>query len=112
MPLFQAILHPSSSKVTEGLCIKDTTTIDYTFGTYSPLTEMFEDYYYIAYDDTNEVGDYVVVPVGKDNHHSIAEVVKIEYFAEESVPLPLEKTKHIIRICTDDDFDSMIENEQ
>lgn len=62
-------------------------------------------YYYIADDDTIEVGDYVVVPVGKDNHHSIAEVVKIEYFAEEAVPLPLEKTKHIIRKCTDDDYD-------
>lgn len=62
-------------------------------------------YYYIADDDTIEVGDYVVVPVGKDNHHSIAEVVKMEYFAEEAVPLPLEKTKHIIRKCTDDDFD-------
>lgn len=28
MPLFQAFLRPSSSKVTDGLCIKDTTTID------------------------------------------------------------------------------------
>lgn len=62
-------------------------------------------YYYIADDDAIEVGDYVVVPVGKDNHHSIAEVVKIEYFAEDDVPFPLEKTKHIIRKCTDDDFD-------
>jgi len=65
----------------------------------------FKSYYYIADDDRIEVGDYVVVPVGKDNHHSVAEVVKIEYFAEGDVPLPLEKTKHIIRKCTDDDFD-------
>ena len=28
MPLFQAFLCPSSVKVTDGLCIKDTTTID------------------------------------------------------------------------------------
>lgn len=28
MPLFQAFLRPSSAKVTDGLCIKDTTTID------------------------------------------------------------------------------------
>ena len=67
--------------------------------------EGFKSYYYIADDDRIEVGDYVVVPVGKDNHHSVAEVVKIEYFAEGDVPLPLEKTKHIIRKCTDDDFD-------
>lgn len=48
---------------------------------------------------------YVVVPVGKDNHQSVAEVVKVEFFAEEDVPLPIEKTKHIIRKCTDDDFE-------
>ena len=28
MPLFQAFLRPSSEKDTDGLCIKDTTTID------------------------------------------------------------------------------------
>ena len=33
------------------------------------------------------------------------EVVKKEYSAEENVPLPMEKTKHIIRKCTEDDFD-------
>lgn len=64
----------------------------------------YKSYYYIADDDSIEVGDYVVVPVGKDNHHSIAEVVKVEFFAEEDVPLPIERTKHIIRKCTDDDF--------
>lgn len=67
--------------------------------------EGYKSYYYIADEDNISVGDYVVVPVGKDNHHSVAEVVKVEYFAEENVPLPLEKTKHIIRKCTDDDFD-------
>lgn len=33
MPLFQPFLYPSSAKVTEGLCIKDGTTIDPTCGT-------------------------------------------------------------------------------
>jgi hypothetical protein len=28
MPIFQAFLRPSSVKVTDGLCIKDSTTID------------------------------------------------------------------------------------
>lgn len=37
--------------------------------------------------------------------HSAAEVVKVEYFAEDDVPLPLDRTKHIIRKCTDEDFD-------
>lgn len=33
MPLFQAFLRPSSVKVTDGLCIKDSTTIDDICGT-------------------------------------------------------------------------------
>lgn len=66
--------------------------------------EGYKSYYYIADEDNISVGDYVIVPVGKDNHHSAAEVVKVEYFVEEDVPLPLERTKHIIRKCTDEDF--------
>lgn len=65
----------------------------------------YKSYYYIADDDSIEVGDYVVVSAGKDNHQSVAEVVKIEYFAEGNAPLPLDKTKHIIRKCADDDSD-------
>ena len=52
-----------------------------------------------------DAGDFVLVPAGKDNHEAVVEVVKKEYFAEENVPLPMEKTKHIIRKCTDVDFD-------
>ena len=69
----------------------------------------FEDgcksYYYISDDDSIQVGDFVIVPAGKDNHEAVVEVVKKEYFAEENVPLPMEKTKHIIRKCTEDNFD-------
>ena len=65
----------------------------------------YKSYYYISDDDTIEVGDFVIVPAGKDNHEAVVEVVKKEYFAEENVPLPMEKTKHIIRKCTEDDFD-------
>lgn len=68
--------------------------------------EGYKTYYYISDDDTIEVGDYVVVPAGKDNHHAIVEVVEIEYFPEADVPLPLEKTKHIIRKCTKEDFEA------
>lgn len=57
-------------------------------------------YYYIADDITIEIGDYVVVPAGKDNHESIAKVTKIEYFSSKDAPRPFEKTKHIIRKCT------------
>jgi hypothetical protein len=52
---------------------------------------VYKNYYYIADDDSIEVGDYVVVSVGKDNHHFAAEVVKIDYFPENEVPLLLER---------------------
>lgn len=64
-----------------------------------------KNYYYLTDDDSIEIGDLVLVPAGKDNHAAIVEVVKIEYFSEENAPLPIEKTKQIIRKCTDDDFD-------
>ncbi|MBK1809506.1 hypothetical protein JHL18_02455 [Clostridium sp. YIM B02505] len=65
----------------------------------------YKSYYYLTDDDSIEVGDFVLVPAGKDNHEAVVEVVNIEYFSEENVPLPVEKTKRIIRKCTDEDFD-------
>ena len=66
----------------------------------------YKTYYYISDDDTIVVGDYVIVPAGKDNHHAMVEVVEIEYFSEAEAPLPPEKTKHIIRKCTKEDFET------
>lgn len=67
---------------------------------------MFEEghksYYYLTDDDSIEVGDFVLVPAGKDNHEAVVEIVDIEYFSAENVPLPVEKTKRIIRKCTDE----------
>ena len=57
-------------------------------------------YYYIADDDSINVGDFVVVPAGADNHEANVHVEKKEYFAKEDVPLPVERTKHILRKCT------------
>lgn len=65
----------------------------------------YKSYYYLADEDIFRVDDFVVVPVGKYNDEEIAKIVKIEYFNEGNVPLPVTKTKHIIRKCTDDDFD-------
>ncbi len=67
--------------------------------------EGYKSYYYLTDDDSIEIGDFVLVPAGKDNHQVVVEVVNIEYFSEENVPLPIEKTKRIIRKCTDEDFD-------
>ena len=55
-------------------------------------------YYYLTEDDSIKIGDFVLV-----------EVVNIEYFSEDNVPLPIEKTKRIIRKCMDEDFDPPVE---
>ena len=51
--------------------------------------EGYKSYYYLTNDDSIEVGDFVIVPAGKDNHEAVVEVVNIEYFSEENVPLPI-----------------------
>lgn len=60
-------------------------------------------YYYLTDDDSIEIGDFVLVPAGKDNHTAVVEVVNIEYFSEKNVPLSVEKTKRIICKCKDKD---------
>ncbi len=64
----------------------------------------YKTYYYTTDDDSIEVGDFVVVPVGKDNREITAKVMKKEYFPTDDVPLSLEQTKHIIRKCKDSEF--------
>lgn len=65
-----------------------------------------QSYYYISDDASIQIGDFVVVPAGRDNHHAVAHVVEIEYFLEVDAPYPVAKTKHIIRKCTDDEFNA------
>jgi len=69
-------------------------------GDYIFLSVRFADYgktyYYLTEDTSIEVGDQVVVPVGNDGTERIVEVVKIEYFAPDRVPMPIEKVKSII----------------
>lgn len=49
---------------------------DYIFCSVT-FDEGYKSYYYLTDDDSIEVGDYVLVPAGKDNHTAIVEVVKI-----------------------------------
>lgn len=60
------------------------------------IDEGYKSYYYLTDEDSIEIGDFVLVPAGKDNHEAVIEVVNIEYFSEENVPLPIEKTKKLI----------------
>lgn len=53
-------------------------------------------YYYLSEDDTIQVGDWVVVPVGRDGDTAKVKVVNIEYFSEEDAPFPIDKVKRII----------------
>ena len=38
------------------------------------------------------------------DHEAVVCVKKKEYFSKEEVPLPLEKTKHIIRKCSEEEM--------
>ena len=46
----------------------------------------------------------MVVPAGRDNRLTIVKVVKVEYFAPEKAPFPLERTKRILRRCTEEEL--------
>lgn len=67
-------------------------------------------YCYLTDDDTLDPGDYVVVPVGQDNHESIAKIESIEYHPAEEAPFPIEKVRKIIRKTdkTEDSDDSIV----
>lgn len=71
--------------------------------------EGYKSYYYLTEDDSIEVGDFVLVPVDKDNHEAVVEVVNIEYFSEENVPLFVKKTKPVIGKCIDEVVDLPME---
>ena len=61
-------------------------------------------YYYISEDNNINIGDDVLVSVGKEHKIKIVKVVKIEYFNEKNSPFPIEKTKRIIRKCVKSDY--------
>ncbi|MPN03258.1 hypothetical protein SDC9_150485 [bioreactor metagenome] len=56
-----------------------------------------ETYFYRTEDDTINVGDYVIVPVGASNKELRGLVEEIDYYTADNVPFPLEKTKIICR---------------
>lgn len=51
-----------------------------------------------------KLGGVVIVPAGIDNNKVVVKVVQKEHFRENEVPLPLDRTKHIIRKCTESDL--------
>ena len=62
------------------------------------------EYSYLDEQGVASVGDYVWVPVGKFNEKKIAYVVKAGEYTADRVPYPLEKTKKILRLATDEEL--------
>ena len=72
------------------LCPGDIIYLSVSFG------DTYKTYYYKTEDNSIDVGDLVVVPVGIDGKERIVKVVKKEYFQAASLPMPLEKVKAVI----------------
>lgn len=53
-------------------------------------------YYFLTDDDTIQIGDTVVVPVGEKSNELKGTVVSVGKYTRIAVPYPLEKTKKII----------------
>lgn len=60
-----------------------------------PTTD--KEYCYLADTDEYEVGEFVVVPVGKGNHEAIGMIKSISYGQEKEAPFPISEIKHILR---------------
>ena len=56
----------------------------------------YKSYTYRTEDETLAVGDFVDVPVGKNNDVAQARIVEIGYFDEEEAPFPIDRIKTII----------------
>lgn len=53
-------------------------------------------YWYMADSDEYEVGDFVQVPAGVDNHVAIGRVESVVYCQKEEAPYPVDRVKHIM----------------
>lgn len=49
------------------------------------------------------IGDYVWVPVGRYNEKRLAYVVSVGEYTIDKVPFPLDRTKKVLRLATDDE---------
>lgn len=52
---------------------------------------------YRTEDDTIQIGDIVIVPVGKENEEMEGKVVSVGKYARAEVPYPVEETKFILK---------------
>ncbi len=64
-------------------------------------------YSYIA-DFEIQAHAFVEIPFGPDNELTYGFVVEVTDCTEKTAPFPVEKTKHIVRLVTRDDFESRL----
>lgn len=83
--------------------VKQAQTQDYvddkTIYTYCGVLLPFSNraFSYRTEDDTIQIGDVVIVPVGRDNEEMEGKVVSVGKYARAGVPYPVEKTKYILK---------------
>lgn len=61
------------------------------------LLDVEKCYNYIADELDIHIGDFVIVPIGKDNHEVLGYVLEINCYSEKQSPYPINKMKSIIR---------------
>ena len=65
----------------------------------------YKSYYYLTDDDSIDIGDFVVVPAGKDDHEAVVEVIDVEYFNEADAPFPVDKPRKSYGNDTDEEVE-------
>lgn len=66
------------------------------------------EYSYLDRNRIADFGDYVWVPAGKENKQKLALVVDVKDYSPDELPYPIERTKNILRLASDEEV-AMIE---
>lgn len=65
-------------------------------------------YHYISDQGEIELGSYVEVPFGENNVKRIGRVDMCAEYTAKNAPYPVDRTKHIIRFATEDEYDKQL----
>ncbi len=62
-------------------------------------------YHYLSGEVTLQKGDMVLVPAGKFDQISMAQVESVEIYRDDEVPYPVSRTKQVIKKCTPEEVE-------
>ncbi len=62
-------------------------------------------YHYLSGEATLQKGDMVLVPAGKFDQISMAQVESVEIYRDDEVPYPVSRTKQVIKKCTPEEVE-------